>query len=155
MVIKLKQSMTDGMKVMMLRDSIKRVAVERDILLFGMELGVPCILHLKNRISGKILVMILLEGLCHRPACMGVKEYFKELEIHLNNSILAEKNGNWFIPTKDDELKKVSPKNVKARKFINKLVSFLTWYLNIIMMAELEEVNFRHVWIVTPNHGET
>ena len=41
MIIKLKQSMMNGMKVRILRDYINRVEENRDTFLFGMELGVP------------------------------------------------------------------------------------------------------------------
>ena len=77
--------MIDGTKVRILRDYIKRVEEMRDTFLFGMELDVPYILHLENRISEKMVVTIILEGLRHRPTGVGTKGYFKELEIHLNN----------------------------------------------------------------------
>ena len=102
--IKLKQSKMNVMKVRILRGSIKRVKGKRDTFLFGMELGVLYILHLENRISEKIVAMILLEGLCHCPTGVGTKAYFNDLEIHLNNGILAEKNSNWVIPTEGDKL---------------------------------------------------
>ena len=93
-VVELKQSMMNEMKVRILRDSIKCVAENRDTFLFGMELGVPCILHLDNRIRENMVVMIIQEGLYHCTTCVGAKIYFKELETRLNNGSLAEKNGN-------------------------------------------------------------
>ena len=121
MVIKLKQSIMDEIKVMILKDFIKRVAEMHHTFLFGTELGVPCILHHENRSSEKMVVMILLEGLCYHLTGVDAKVYFKELETRPNNSILAEKISNWVITTKCDELKKISFSNLTARKFINKI----------------------------------
>ena len=113
--------MMDGMNVRMLRDSIKRVEEKRDIFLFGMELGVLCILYLENKFREKMMTMILLEGLCRCPTCVGTKEYFKELETRLNNGISVENNGNLLIPIEGDELKKIPLSNITAHKIINKI----------------------------------
>ena len=45
-----------------------------------MELGVPCIFHLENRSNEKMVVTILLEGLCRRHTDVGTKVYFKKLD---------------------------------------------------------------------------
>ena len=79
MVTKLKQSMMDGTKIRILRDSIKRVEESRDMLLFGMEIGEPYMFHLENIINEKMVVIIPLEGLRHCPTDMSAKEYFNEL----------------------------------------------------------------------------
>ena len=79
MVINLNQSMMDGRKVKILRDSIKRAEENRDTFLFGMELSISCIMYLENRISEKMGVMLLLEGICRHPTGVGVKAYFNKL----------------------------------------------------------------------------
>ena len=93
MVINLKQSMMDGMKLRILRYSIKRVEDNRGTFLFGMEFGVPYILYLEDGINETMGVMILLEEF-HCPTGVGAKVYFNELETRLKNGILVEKNGN-------------------------------------------------------------
>ena len=91
-----------------LRYPIESVAENRDTFIFSMELVVPCILHIENRISEKMVVIILLEILQHHTTGTGAEIYFKELEPQLKNIILAEKNDNWDIPTKGDALKNIS-----------------------------------------------
>ena len=118
-VAKLKKSMMDGKMVEVLRASIDRVEAKRANFLFPMDLALPCILHLENRVSEKLVVMVMLEGLRHRKTGVASKEYFGEVEGKLNNGILSEENGNWVLPTEGDELKKISLSNVTARKFVN------------------------------------
>ena len=88
-----------------LRESILRVDEKREKFLFPMDLAVPFILHMENRISEKIAVMVILEGLRHRQSGSGTTLYFSELNKLLNNGILSEQNGNFVIPTAKDELK--------------------------------------------------
>ena len=94
MVAKLKQLTIAVMQVRMLRDSIECISEKCQTCLFDMERGVPYILYLENRTSEKMVIVILLEGLHHRTTGAGDRVYFKELETHLNDGILAEKNGN-------------------------------------------------------------
>lgn len=49
--------------VVLLRATIKRSEEVEDGLLFGLDRDVPCLLHLENRMSEKLIVMKLLEGL--------------------------------------------------------------------------------------------
>ena len=77
----------------MLRGSIESVAEKRKNFLFGMEITIPCMLQLAIRISKKMTVMLLLEGLHHRTTGMGATSYFKEVEQRLNNGILVEEIG--------------------------------------------------------------
>ena len=66
MVTKLKKSMMEGRIMYILRVSLAQVNAKQDNFIFGMELAVPCILHLENRISEKIVVVTLLEVLRER-----------------------------------------------------------------------------------------
>ena len=120
-VQKLKQSMMDGRMVTVLRDSIQHVEEKRGTFLFPMELAVPCILHMENRISEKVSVMVILEGLRHRQSGVNTVCYFSQLNNLLNNGILSEKNGNFKFPTVKDELKQLSLSNTTARKLISNI----------------------------------
>ena len=70
---KLKKSMMDGKMVEVLRASIDRVEAKRANFLFPMDLALPCILHLENRVSEKLVVMVMLEGLRHRKTGVASK----------------------------------------------------------------------------------
>ena len=61
--------------------------------------------------------MCLLEGLAHRNAGVGAKEYFKEVEVSVNNGILHVENGNWKLPVNGDTLSTVSLSNTSVRTF--------------------------------------
>ena len=74
-VVKLNQSLMEGQMVKLLRQSIMRIEEEQDGFLFEMERGVPCILHMKNRINKKLIVIIILKGLRHRTNCVMAREY--------------------------------------------------------------------------------
>ena len=116
-IASLKKSLLDGAKVAILRKSLHRVVDKSDKFLFPMEKAVPCILHMENRVSEKLITMCLLEGLAHRNAGVGAKEYFKEVEEAVNNGVLHVENGNWKLPVNGDTLSTVSLSNTSARMF--------------------------------------
>ena len=91
-VTKLKQSMMDERIVCMLRALIQCIETQR--FLFELDIAVPCIFHIENRVSEKIIVLILLEGLKYHQIGVGTLSYFKEVEYALNNDILGKEDGN-------------------------------------------------------------
>lgn len=120
-VVKLKHSLMEGQMVKLLRQSIIRIEEAQDGFLFEMERGVPCILHMENRINEKIIVMTILEGLRHRTNGVMAKEYLLKVQDIFNSGMLAKENGNYVIPTERGELKKLSFSNVTARKLVNNI----------------------------------
>ena len=66
--------------VNMLKASIECVEAKRVNFLFPMDLALPYILHIKNRVSEKLIVMVTLEGLHHCKTGVASKEYFEEVE---------------------------------------------------------------------------
>ena len=78
----------------MLKTTLERVVDKRDGFLFLMENVVPCILHMENRVSEKLITMCLREGLTYRNPGVGATEYFEEVEYAVNNGIPHPENGN-------------------------------------------------------------
>ena len=78
----------------MLRRSLDRIVDKRDKFLLPMEKAVPCILHMESRVSEKLIIMCLLEGIGHRNVGVEAKEYFKEVEGAVNDGIPHVENGN-------------------------------------------------------------
>ena len=116
-IVSLKKSLLDGAKVAILRKSLDRVVDKSDKFLYPMDKAVPCILHMENRVGEKLITMCLVEGLAHRNAGVGAKEYFKEVEELVNNGVLHVENGNWKLPVNGDTLSTVSLSNSSARVF--------------------------------------
>ena len=63
--------------------------------MFPMKKAVPCMLHIENRVSEKLITMYLIKGLTHPSPGVGAKEYFKEFETLINSYILHLENVNW------------------------------------------------------------
>ena len=66
--------------------------------LFHMDLAVHYILHLENRVSESLVVMVLAEGLRHRKTCVLSTEYFGEVGHLLNSGIFTGKKRKLGAP---------------------------------------------------------
>lgn len=102
--------------------------------LFEMERGVPCILHMENRINEILLVMITLERLRHRITSVIAKEYLLKVQDIFNRGILAKENGIYIIPIEIEELKKISFSNVTAQELVDNVKQVFDEVLNFTQL---------------------
>jgi hypothetical protein len=94
------------------------------------ELLIPCILHLENRIGEKILTIILRKGL---DAYQGSKDHFVQLVQDLIQTKILGSNespSHWKLPyTKDDnnnyKLEAIQVKNAVCRRMIKEIDSLI------------------------------
>ena len=75
-VAKLKDSLLDGIKITILKNSLNRVSEKRDKYMFTMDKFIPCILYMENRLNEKLSTTYLFEGLMHRTAKVNINGYF-------------------------------------------------------------------------------
>ena len=136
--------MLDGVKVTILKNSLKRMTERRNHFLFPIEKAIPYILHTENRVSNTLVTICLLEGIHHRTTGVNTKACFTEIESVVNNSILSIENGNWKLPVNRDIQSPVSLCSTSAHKFGGKIVMLF----NIIFLHHSDNNLRRHEFYV-------
>ncbi len=90
-----------------IQDAILRTAEGKEAALMLIKQAIPCIMHMKNRIGGKIITMLLAIGAKRfQPGSrsMSLKNYIEHMERIVRTRILGIclHPKQWKFPTSDD-----------------------------------------------------